>query len=728
MEHFDELDIMESLYQGLDVLDSLLKSSNDKEYATNFENLYLTEYDVYENNIHTYLSHMDNCSGTNLWVHLTTIISKDVIKSFMDKFLEYLVGIKDVQKTVNILTKLITPLDINVITHDQSNTIFNMLTKNINLSNWSDEVTVIYMFLDMNNLLTSYINWAEHFENKYRVKMNIDINDRYIPELPDSIIANITGILLTAWSFCEDVNIDPLYIMNKSCQIQWYDRKYNKKEYNNASKLFYSILNCFRVGIIPICYRYKQFKTEIDKMNNLLGNGQIGFMTRLISQQKLQYEKYFDEAKKIVQIYELPNLINNFYVQTFHIFKTMKIDYDIVIDDIFNDMSYYMICYNKLQKKSFLTKDYCHFILDVIISKTYTNNVSIKYDFLSIIAKTINKLNMGLHVDLLVKYAECSIILHNEIQQSNISQQHQIEQQLQIYKFINKTLNLKEVKFDNVMLSTLVKNCNITKKMLHNMLTNLSDIDDANNKLYKDIVNMQGRSMTAPFIQKLEEQIGVRFKVYTNIFSFFTKFIILMIGDQTLIQILLSDEILSSLTTNINQNVNRLCDINFKVNMNFRYYKGFSLDINEYVTNIMNILNILNNNCDMSTFTCDHIFHVENYDKLQKYVKNIQYDNIFEKLHNENMNDDDCEYPDEYLDPITFSKIKEPQLIPNMNGFEDLYFDKSTIMKQLLVKEENPYTRAPLTLKEFEDYNNLEEIKLKCQKFKDQIINYKNKM
>ena len=160
--------------------------------------------------------------------------------------------------------------------------------------------------------------------------------------------------------------------------------------------------------------------------------------------------------------------------------------------------------------------------------------------------------------------------------------------------------------------------------------------------------------------------------------------------------------------------------------MNFRHFKDIDININTFTTNIMTILLIVSKNSEMTEFIHDHIFNIDNYDKLQQYTKNIQYDEIFIKLHNDN--DDECdniEYPDNFYDPITCTKIKEPCLIPGMTGFDDLYFDRSTILKQLLVKNENPYTRAPLTQEEFESYNNLEDIQIKNKLFKEKMSNYK---
>lgn len=730
MESLEDTHIIDSLYGGLDTLDTLLNTSTNKKEVTNYENLFLTEDEVFDNNIIRYLDHLDNNPDTQLWVHLVKYCKQNEITNFIEKFVSFLVNTKDNNTLINILTKLFEPIDTNKLPINQTNKIFHMLIANIDVDNWTDKITSVYIFLDMVDLLDRFINWSEQIENDYRAKKNIDINDRYMPGLPDMRIANIVGILLTAWSFCDDGNlmIESTYIMDKACHIQWFTKKYNTKtKYNIITKLFYSILNGLRVGIIPICYRYVSFGAEIDNLNNIINGHHNIMLTRIYGNQKQQYEKYFNDAKQIINIYDFPNLINAFYVGTYHILKTMRIDHDIIIDDIFNDMSFYMISYYDLYKKSFLTKDLCHFLLELITTKTYTNSTSIKYDFITVISNIIIELNMSSHNDLLTEYAQALIILYNDIQQTDIPIQQQISQQMNIQKFIIKTIGLKNINFDNIIVHFLVNNINVARKMLHNILTTLSELDDINNKIFKELRHVRGITFrTSMIMNDLEKDVFERVEMYVDILKFLDVFVKIINLDITLIDMLLSEEIMTSLVTTINQNVNQLCTIyDFKGNLGFKYLVNKNIDIGHYVSYIMNILNIINKHSDMAQFRHGYLFNIENYDKLKKYVNDIQYDEIFDKLHNDNGEEEDIEYPDEFYDPLTCTLINSPCLIPNMNGFEDLYFDKSTIMKQLLIKEENPYTRGSLTLKEFEDYNNLDEIKNKNKIFKEKIMNYK---
>ena len=127
-----------------------------------------------------------------------------------------------------------------------------------------------------------------------------------------------------------------------------------------------------------------------------------------------------------------------------------------------------------------------------------------------------------------------------------------------------------------------------------------------------------------------------------------------------------------------------------------------------------------------NSITFDLIQYVELFEKISK--NDPEYKNIIQNIlslidKNNSDKNNDIEYPDEYLDGITYEPITEPVLIPNI----DIFFNKSSIMTHLLNNQTNPLTREPLTLETFKKYNEEPEIvekidnfKLKLQKFIDE--------
>ena len=84
---------------------------------------------------------------------------------------------------------------------------------------------------------------------------------------------------------------------------------------------------------------------------------------------------------------------------------------------------------------------------------------------------------------------------------------------------------------------------------------------------------------------------------------------------------------------------------------------------------------------------------------------------------------DDIEYPDKFLDPILCTLISDPVLIPEINVF----FDRSTIERQISREPVHPYTKKELTKEILDSYNEKEEVKKKVQEFKSDFEQFVKK-
>ena len=152
-------------------------------------------------------------------------------------------------------------------------------------------------------------------------------------------------------------------------------------------------------------------------------------------------------------------------------------------------------------------------------------------------------------------------------------------------------------------------------------------------------------------------------------------------------------------------------------------------NVDKFANNLINIyIQLYISGCDFTQIIDESNFNIDSYESLKEYNNEFTliYDKIKELITNQHNNSDE-NIPEELLDPLTFQLIDDPCLLPGMVGFsdEEIFFDKSTIMKQLLIKEENPYTRATLTIEEFETFNQKLEIVDKNNTFKDKILVWK---
>lgn len=82
----------------------------------------------------------------------------------------------------------------------------------------------------------------------------------------------------------------------------------------------------------------------------------------------------------------------------------------------------------------------------------------------------------------------------------------------------------------------------------------------------------------------------------------------------------------------------------------------------------------------------------------------------------------DIEIPDELCDPIMDTIIQNPIMLPN-----NIIIDYSTISRHLLTNETNPFNREPLTHEILEEYNQLQDVKIKIDAFKLKLKEFNDK-
>ncbi|AYV75737.1 MAG: U-box domain protein [Terrestrivirus sp.] len=106
--------------------------------------------------------------------------------------------------------------------------------------------------------------------------------------------------------------------------------------------------------------------------------------------------------------------------------------------------------------------------------------------------------------------------------------------------------------------------------------------------------------------------------------------------------------------------------------------------------------------------------------KVNEILKQELSTNI-EEIKLFNMNEDE-EIPHEFLDPLLCTEIINPVMIPDIN---DIY-DKSSILIHLHEEKTNPLTRKPLTIEEFNLYQQNEDVKQKIKEFNERYKLFKN--
>ena len=88
----------------------------------------------------------------------------------------------------------------------------------------------------------------------------------------------------------------------------------------------------------------------------------------------------------------------------------------------------------------------------------------------------------------------------------------------------------------------------------------------------------------------------------------------------------------------------------------------------------------------------------------------VDYKNHISQLESMVFPDD---LPNDFLDPILFTPIKNPMILPESG----IIIDRTVIMSYLLENNYDPFNRQPITFEQLEQYNSLENIKEKCLEF-----------
>ena len=93
---------------------------------------------------------------------------------------------------------------------------------------------------------------------------------------------------------------------------------------------------------------------------------------------------------------------------------------------------------------------------------------------------------------------------------------------------------------------------------------------------------------------------------------------------------------------------------------------------------------------------CAHILQRTNLVDSQSILSFLEFASAVEKISKENADEEEMlgEVPDEFMDPLMCTIMKDPVTLPT-SGY---VVDRSTINQHLLNDESDPFTRAPLTV------------------------------
>lgn len=735
METIDDLEAIDALQTlGLEYIDGIYQSIEISSPIVNqmakLEKLYLTETDLFENPIINYVDHI-RINDSMLWNNLANISTEDEILDYLKSFCLTTMYLWDNEKKLEFYIKIFKNDKVNDLLQSLDRFIvweytFGNILVTIHLDDrtWKEKMGEFQLFIKNYiknpNFKIPFVKWISKVLNVCLPKMNLDPGDT--TAMPsDLYLANILGLLFAFWE--EGINdnrlssIDYNYIISKQCSMKWFDKKDNDldKEYNFLTMCFFLILNTLRVGYIPALYRKKNWKDILISFEEELNA--LPPLFRNVFEKESAYviknvKDYVAIDTGIASNMALNQSIQKFYSQ---VIKFIIKNKENQLNDIYVDMVYY---YNNTSNYDprYMSNDMYQLFLNIMETDEYTTNITIKCDFMTALYRifsSIPALEKNMDMKIYESFSKTLLILHEKINTSHIREDFKITKKLTIYNKLSSLYIKKCSTFLDMFKIQMLSNKDITKKFFMTLLTDICEYYSTA-QYYFDKYFQDKKTYVSTLLSVLDHCLKLLNFIDNLLMTFSTN---------ELWNMFMTKEVLMTISTVVNESAKILlkCD---------GVFKDSELAISEshtFRSTVENIINTLEKENKITSFIVnDFSFDIEIYENLKI---DPLYDNLVKYIGElENKDDIDMsDMPMEFLDPIMYCPIEEPCMLPDMIGFSDeKFFDKTIMMKQLLLKEENPFTRSKLSISDLENFNEQPEIKEKNKDFIDRQTAWKN--
>ena len=629
---------------------------------------------------------------------------QQLINFIVDKIAEFLIP-----RQLKVLSKLFNKKSVKYINIQFMYNIAKKI-KFKNKFNHVDKIQkLISLWLTDNNNKEIFIASVSNLMNSNISRMNMNQTIRIEPD-KDLYLYFITNVLLGYFNTNYTTElIDQDYISDTSCSLNWYDKKNTNKQYSFMNKLFFVILAAFRTVISPLYFQLNELylnqmdiKNLIDNLKN--SNNMSQLIKRKISQNEQSLsliEKCIDMIKLLLDDEEFNSYSFRFY-ETFSQWTLSLPKKHIILDDMFDNLAEFIMNYlDEIPKIHELGTNTSLVISKIFSSKKYTKNPEIRYKFIMIYSRIVKETNKY-HEDT----AQFLIDYHNDIDGYGLPNDSKFRKKQIVYNIINS------MPYD---ILDKVQQHPSFYKLIYKSLTDSLEIFGIYSKTMKD---SEGIDISSPDYSRVTAVLSdILLCIKIIVVS-----LVHMSYNKILIAILRKDECIELFAPLLNSFINFFPTITEK-------------DQEKEIINIINDLLKLTLEIDKGSkklideLTCDdYIFKKDNYERIREYASTEitkLLDNILSNNYG-HVNED--EIPEEFLDPLTYKLIENPILLPNMNNVSaDLFLDKVTMIKQLLSKEENPFTRQKLTLEELNNYNKEPDVVKKINSYKEKLAKWQKK-
>jgi len=725
MFKLDELDFINKLtLEGPQILYKYNTNeyfNNSAEYRNiiiNYEKLYFSNQLFNKKNSIQFLDYIVTDNNNSVWNNLLINSNNDEIKNYLTYIFDYVCD-KSIIEQITIYNKLLKKELLESLIDNlfwnyktgkdiEYNSFIGNLVNKINLedNNLIEEITIITQFI--NNLLTNndlhqqFLNLIQQLLQHNLITLNLDPHNKNLQYVAsDTFLYKLLHIIIEI----ARNNITNIEIINK-------------QNNNFQSKWFFTLLDYIRIFYVPLYQRVKELpnlKRQFS-LTSMLGIFQnINYPINVIN-------NYLEQDIVLIKYNKIHNDILEFYNLVCTWIKNIY-DHSTEIDSILDIMQCCITIEDIIHSN--IIDNFIDLTINIVTNTKYTKNINIRYDYLYIL-KMYNNYCIKKYIDRL---PNALVSLYNDIDINSHLSNYDFDlcqkRRFIICNFIIIISDYIESDYwDNIDKTKLQKFINIL----------FSD----NNQILDDIHILNHYINTNNYDKSyIINSFKILREIIHNMIDIFEFYNILLKKD-TFIRLFKNPILLSTFTIIINKSVQQLVNLNFNFHYQFISEKISDKNIKFYIKNIINVLLILKSDIFLQTLTYDHnIYNLNNYKELISYFKKIYPNykteeintllNTMEGLENNNKIEELYnDIPDKFIDPLGLILINNPILLPKMDDVgQDIFMERSFIEKQLLFKEENPFTRDNLTIIQLNDYNNKPNIIEKINKFKQELENWK---
>jgi hypothetical protein len=582
---------------------------------------------------------------------------------------KYLLKYLDNAHSLDLIEKLLIPEAVKFLDNYE----FENILDNLQLQDTDIPLTRIINLIKISiknkKVKTRFVNWVAEVYNENVVHLNFE--HEIASQVP---LLNILRILLSLWQVGAESktmnSIDWSYLTLKSCPIKWYTRSQEDKSIPFSTQLTFLIIAYLRVTFVPVLKRKDVLLKQLNDLNNRLLDEKNIFYNMQIKQ-LTAFSNIYQEDCTMLETKEI-KLVDNF-VENFAN-TLLKATNEITLDDILA-----IICdYYKYNTKS-INKILA---IKIISDKNFCKNLTTRFTCLHLMNTPTEEL-----VDAVIN-------LNNDMLKAQHDKSYYVRKEL-IFSILEKTDKY-------TMLSVLQRDKYRTHKFASTLVNDINEIVDILCEIFE--------SDQIP----LSELIMISKQILTYMTSMVDSTRNLLSYPE-IVEVLTADETCIKLA------------ITLSVYIKFCWKNPDSPPPPQLVKPAQQLMILCSVISKRNPKLVQEIISHDDY-KYTNYehmtTNNTLIKQFLEKLKTTTKVEDTTVVPDELLDPLTYTLIKDPVMLPN----SDVFLDKTTINMQLANKEENPFNREPLTLKQLDEYNKTPEVVEKLNKFKAQLEKFNKKI